>query len=135
MGQFDSKSCLKESNMPPDMIQFAIRVVSQVVEQHRHYGKGGQSQNTGAYLYDDQKICDDINRAFLSQYGGRWFCIAGPHAVFPELPRPTKFIYFEHSTGWSYGSQKYRIFIYSYDQYAPSASAPPPAYAPKVPFS
>jgi hypothetical protein len=135
MGQFDSKSCLRESNMPSDMTHFAIRVVSQVVDQHRHWGKGGQSQETGDYLYYDQKICDGINRAFLSQYGGRWFCIAGPHAVFPELQRPTKFIYFEHSAGWLYGSQKYRIFIYSYDQSGPSASAPPPAYAEKVPFS
>uniref|UniRef100_A0A914EAY4 Uncharacterized protein n=1 Tax=Acrobeloides nanus TaxID=290746 RepID=A0A914EAY4_9BILA len=135
MGQFDSKSCLKESNMPSDMTQFATQVVSEVVEEHRHWGKGGQSQNTGAYLYDDQKICDDINHAFLSQYGGRWFCIAGPHAVFPELPRPAKLIYFEHSTGWKYGSQKYRIFIYSYDENGSLASEPPPVYAQKVPSS
>uniref|UniRef100_A0A914E4J8 Uncharacterized protein n=1 Tax=Acrobeloides nanus TaxID=290746 RepID=A0A914E4J8_9BILA len=116
--------------MPRDMHNFAIEVVSEVVTTHRHCGQGGQSQNTGAYLYDDQNICDDINRSFLSKYGGRWFCVAGPHAVFPELPRPPQFIYFEHSAGK--GSQKYRIFIYSYDEVEPSDSAPPPAYVEKV---
>lgn len=40
-------------------------------------------------------------------------------------------IYFEHSTGWSYVSQKYRIFIYSYDQSGPSGNAPPSSYVEK----
>lgn len=145
MGQFNSRDYLRETNMPQEMTDFAIRVVDEVMNAHRRYGRGGNSQATGAYLYDDQKICDDINRNFLSRYGGKWFCMAGPHAIFPELQRPQKFIYFEYSTGWSYGGQKYRIFIYSYDQgpsgssamatvttmYPPSAPDAPPAYSEK----
>ena len=118
MGQFNSRECIKETNFPEDMLEFVTQAVTEAVNKHRHSNWGSeQSQSTGSHLYDDQEICDDINRALLSKYGGRWYCMAGPHAVFPEVQRPPKFIYFEYKTtepGNLFGTQKYRIFVYSF---------------------
>uniref|UniRef100_A0A914EMB2 Uncharacterized protein n=1 Tax=Acrobeloides nanus TaxID=290746 RepID=A0A914EMB2_9BILA len=99
------------------MARFAEEVICDVWSRYGPRNVDG-SQQPATHLLDDQQICDSINAAFLGTYGGSWFCIAGPHAVFPELPRPPSFIYFELYGGLLTGHQKYRIFIYSYTKTA-----------------
>lgn len=132
MGSFQAKECVRETNLPFEMEQFAIEVVDNVMQEYKEKCCRRNSHGTGGFIYDDQRICDAINQSFTAKHGGEWSCIAGPHAVYSKIKRPAKFIYFEYET--SFTSQKYRIFIFCDDESVSSASVPPPIYQEKVPL-
>lgn len=123
------KYVVKESNVHPNVLSFALKELETIVPKCKNLSVSFRTcdrdkmrtRETKIHYFDDQKLIDEILKALYIRYGttNKWHCLAGPRAVFPDLCRPKSFIYVEclearQKDGTIIDRHEvYRIFIYS----------------------